>query len=145
MPTDRNSGWVEPDIVINGRALTFAECMSVRVAIGSFRLSLQDREICAGIGTVLACNYDHHLASVERTMLSPEPRDEVVGLGERRRKNPHEPQQWPIGTPVTVQRGNGDLFETKTRSQPWLLSGHTWVILVQGISGCYALDRVTER
>jgi len=30
---DEASGWVEPDITINGRLLSFAEAMSVRVAI----------------------------------------------------------------------------------------------------------------
>lgn len=69
MPTDKASGLVEPDITVNGRALTFAECMAVRVAVGSFRISLTDPEMRAGIGEPLAGNYDHHLATVERTML----------------------------------------------------------------------------
>lgn len=75
MPTDKESGWVEPDIIVNGRALTFAECMAVRVAVTSFRLSLTSASMRAGLGP-LANNYDHHLASVERTMLTgsaPEP------------------------------------------------------------------------
>ncbi len=70
MPKDEQSGMVEPDIVINGRALTFAECLAVRVAIGSYRLVLQPgRVLRAGLGEALADGYDHHLASVERTML----------------------------------------------------------------------------
>ncbi len=69
MPIDHDSGWVEPDIVINGRALTFAECMSVRVAVSSFRISLSDPVFRAGVGEPLAGNYDHHLAHVEQTML----------------------------------------------------------------------------
>jgi len=69
MPRDEASGLVEPDIVVNGRALTFAECMAVRVAVGTFRISLTDPEMRAGIGEPLAGNYDHHLANVERTML----------------------------------------------------------------------------
>jgi hypothetical protein len=54
-----------------------------------------------------------------------------------------------IGTAVVVQRDNGDLFVTRTRSAPWMLGedgngkgGHTAVIMVEGISGCYALERV---
>jgi hypothetical protein len=67
MPT--KDGLVEPDIIINGRALTFAECMTVRVAISSFRIWLTDRENRAGIGEPLASNYDQHAASVEQAML----------------------------------------------------------------------------
>jgi hypothetical protein len=69
MPKDTATGWVEPDILVNGRALTFAECMAVRVAIGNFRLMLSDPEMRAGIGEPLATNYDAHLAAVEQTML----------------------------------------------------------------------------
>lgn len=67
MPTDKDSGLVEPDIVVNGRALTFAECMSVRVAVSSFRLSLTSKAMRKGLGE-LADNYDHHLARVEDAM-----------------------------------------------------------------------------
>jgi hypothetical protein len=69
MPTDKESGMVEPDIMINGRALTFAECMTVRVAIGSFRLGLRSAAGRHGIGQELAENYDHHAANVEQAML----------------------------------------------------------------------------
>jgi len=65
---DEASGWVEPDITINGRTLSFAEAMAVRVAIGSFRISLSDPEMRRQLGP-LATNYDHHLAAVEYTML----------------------------------------------------------------------------
>lgn len=47
----------------------------------------------------------------------------------------------PVGTPVIVDRGNED-FHTRTRSGADILSGHTVVIWLEGISGCYALDRV---
>lgn len=53
-------------------------------------------------------------------------------------------QRWPIGTPVTVTNDHGDTTDTATRSQPWKL-GDTWVILLTGISGGYALARVVER
>lgn len=69
MPKDPASGLIEPDIVVNGLALTFAECMAVRVAIGSFRISVHDPEMRRGIGETLADNYDIHLSSVERAML----------------------------------------------------------------------------
>ncbi len=72
MPRDDDPGWVEPDIIVNGRALTFAECMAVRVAIGNFRLSLSDRSFRVGVGEQLASNYDQHLANIEHTMRRPQ-------------------------------------------------------------------------
>lgn len=69
MPTDRESLLIEPDIIVNGRALTFAECMAVRVAVSSFRMSLTSGTLRAGLGAGLADGYDHHLAEVERTMI----------------------------------------------------------------------------
>ncbi len=52
--------------------------------------------------------------------------------------------RWPIGTAVTVTTDDGSPLETVTRSAPWR-RGRTWVILVEGISGDYALGRVVER
>lgn len=49
----------------------------------------------------------------------------------------------PIGTPVTVRLDNGDRCITTTRSAAEVLSGHSAVIWINGISGCYLLDRVT--
>jgi len=54
-------------------------------------------------------------------------------------------QAWPLGTAVVVTKDNGERVETCTRSEPWLLGGHTWVIMVDGIAGGYALDRVTAK
>lgn len=48
----------------------------------------------------------------------------------------------PEGAPVVVTRDLGEQFRTKTRSIPWLLGGHTAVIMVEGISGAYSLERV---
>lgn len=69
MPTDPESGWVEPDVIINGRALTFAECMTLRVAVSSMRISLSAPTMHAGLGDHLATAYDQHLASIEQTMI----------------------------------------------------------------------------
>lgn len=49
----------------------------------------------------------------------------------------------PIGTPVLVRRDNGDIERLFTRSSAWMLGGHTPVVQVQGIVGCYALERVS--
>lgn len=48
----------------------------------------------------------------------------------------------PLGMDVILTKDNGEQFPTKTRSAPWLLGGHTAVIQVDGIAGCYRLDRV---
>jgi outer membrane lipoprotein SlyB len=47
------------------------------------------------------------------------------------------------GTPVEVRRDDGDILRTVTRSEPWQLPGGQWIVLVEGIRGGYALDRVT--
>jgi len=54
-------------------------------------------------------------------------------------------RQNPVGCDVDVKRDDGQVTQTRTRSEAWLLGGHTPVICVEGISGCYALERVTRR
>jgi len=51
-------------------------------------------------------------------------------------------KRFPPGTPVQVLRDNGDRMRTRTRSQAWILGGHTPVVMVEGIAGGYRLDRV---
>lgn len=87
MPSDVESGWVEPDIVINGRALTFAECMAVRVAVSSFRISLSAPSLREGLGTALADGYDRQLASVEQAMLRGNRSEGTVSWGDTREKS----------------------------------------------------------
>lgn len=56
--------------------------------------------------------------------------------------------RYPVGTPVTVRRDRESdpaTVETKTRSEAYVLSGHSAVIMVEGISGYYLLNRVTAR
>lgn len=50
----------------------------------------------------------------------------------------------PVGTPVRVRLDSGREIDTKTRSAGWLLSGHSAVIMLDGISGAYSLERVTR-
>ena len=56
-------------------------------------------------------------------------------------------EQWnaayPVGTPVTVRKDNGEIVSTVTTSAAQVLSGHTAVIWVEGISGAYLLARVS--
>lgn len=48
--------------------------------------------------------------------------------------------QHPVGTEVRVMRDFGGPVITKTRSEAWMLGGHTAVVMLEGISGAYALD-----
>lgn len=49
---------------------------------------------------------------------------------------------YPPGTPVEVTRDMGEIEKTKTRSIAWVMGGHTCVVMVDGISGGYLLERV---
>jgi hypothetical protein len=50
----------------------------------------------------------------------------------------------PVGTRVILKKDAGVEVHTKTRSIASVLSGHSAVIWLEGVSGCYALDRVTR-
>jgi hypothetical protein len=50
-----------------------------------------------------------------------------------------------VGTPVTLRKDDGTLVDTVTKSAAEILSGHTAVIWLEGIAGCYALERVSPR
>lgn len=49
----------------------------------------------------------------------------------------------PVGTAVQVRLDGGEERVTVTTSKALVLNGHTAVIWLKGISGCYKLDRVT--
>jgi hypothetical protein len=48
----------------------------------------------------------------------------------------------PVGTQVTVKLDSGETKETTTTTEAQLLSGHTAVIWLEDVSGCYCLDFV---
>lgn len=48
-----------------------------------------------------------------------------------------------IGAAVSVELDSGEVRKTVTTSEAQVLSGHTAVIWLDGISGCYDLERVT--
>jgi hypothetical protein len=48
-----------------------------------------------------------------------------------------------VGAAVTVLLDGGEVRETVTTSEAQVLSGHSAVIWLAGISGYYLLDRVT--
>tara|TARA_R110000868_G_scaffold266863_3_gene526155 strand:- start:419 stop:775 length:357 start_codon:yes stop_codon:yes gene_type:complete len=53
--------------------------------------------------------------------------------------------QVAVGDSVLVKLdGVDEPFQTKTRSAAQVLSGHSAVIWLENVSGCYLLDRVTK-
>ena len=50
--------------------------------------------------------------------------------------------KYPVGQKVMVHRDNGVDFPTITRSEAQVLSGHSPVVWIEGIAGCYHLDFV---
>jgi len=48
------------------------------------------------------------------------------------------------GTEVNVLLDDGNIWRTRTRSDPWQLGHGQWVVALEGKAGGYALDRVTE-
>lgn len=51
--------------------------------------------------------------------------------------------QRQAGASVDVRLDDGSIKKTKTRSDAWLMGGHTAVIMLEGIAGGYMLERVT--
>lgn len=50
----------------------------------------------------------------------------------------------PLGGKVSVKPdGKDEPFETATWSKAQILSGHSAVVWLDGVAGCYLLDRVT--
>ena len=49
-----------------------------------------------------------------------------------------------VGAAVSVKLDSGEVRETVTTSEAQVLSGHTAVIWLEGIRGCYDLERVTQ-
>lgn len=48
-----------------------------------------------------------------------------------------------IGASVIVTLDSGERFPTITLGEAYVLGGHSAVISLQGVRGCYLLDRVT--
>ena len=68
MIIDKTSGWVEPTIIINGVELTFAQAMSVRVAVSSFLMFVSEADNRKAIGYELAHGYRDNLIAAEVLM-----------------------------------------------------------------------------
>lgn len=57
-------------------------------------------------------------------------------------------QPWMVlGAPVFYHSviGEPPTLATRIREEPWLLSGHTWVLMVEGKSGCVCCEAVSHR
>ncbi len=52
-------------------------------------------------------------------------------------------RRYQVGQQVMLRKDDQTTVNTKTRTAAKVLGGHSAVIWVEGISGCYALDRVT--
>lgn len=50
--------------------------------------------------------------------------------------------KYQIGQAVLLRKDSGETVRTKTRSAAEVLSGHTAVIWLEGVTGCYMLNRV---
>lgn len=51
-------------------------------------------------------------------------------------------KQWPPGSRCTLVKDRGEQVETRTRSVAWQVGAGSPVVMVDGISGGYALERV---
>lgn len=48
----------------------------------------------------------------------------------------------PVGTEVSVRKDGGEIMLTKTRSAAEVMGGHSAVIWLDNVRGCYLLDRI---
>jgi hypothetical protein len=65
---DESTGLNEPTVVIEGETLTFAEAMTLRVALSSFRLSMNAVTSAHALGE-MAKHYDYHAQRVEALLI----------------------------------------------------------------------------
>lgn len=61
---DKTTGWVEADITINGKTLSFAESMTLRVAITSFLMQVVSKENARLLGPISG-GYRENLMTIE--------------------------------------------------------------------------------
>jgi hypothetical protein len=59
----------EAHVIIDGTTLTFAQVMSLRVAVSGMRAEMQDPEHAKNIGVSLADGYNQRLGEVERLLV----------------------------------------------------------------------------
>lgn len=49
--------------------------------------------------------------------------------------------RYPVGTKGKLRKDDGTQFETTTRSIAQVLGGHSAVVWLEGVRGCYLLSR----
>lgn len=47
-----------------------------------------------------------------------------------------------VGETIQYRDDVGKIIESKTRSEAWVLGGHSAVIQIEGRSGCYDFERI---
>lgn len=52
-------------------------------------------------------------------------------------------EKHPVGTKVMVRLDSGESIKSETTSAAWVIGGHSALVKLQGITGGYALERVT--
>jgi hypothetical protein len=62
---DESTGWTEADITINGKHLSFAESMALRVAVSSYLMFVCEPASAKDLGEDLAKGYARQLSSVQ--------------------------------------------------------------------------------
>lgn len=118
------SGMVEASITINGVALTFAESMTVRVALGSFAMYVSDPDTVEALGPI-ANAYRERLDSVTRIL-----HDSIEAERERRRQAQGMPRK--ILTDREWQREVEGEFVEQCDSGHSPREGHARCVLVAG-------------
>jgi len=68
MPRDAETGLVEPEITINGTPLSFAQAMTLRVAVYGYAMLLDTPTMHKHLGQ-LGENYLAHLVTIGRLMV----------------------------------------------------------------------------
>src|SRR3954447_13362305 len=54
-------------------------------------------------------------------------------------------QRFPVGSEVMLKKDfELEPIRTKTRSEAFVLSGHSAVVFLEGVSGCYLITHVSE-
>jgi hypothetical protein len=73
-------------------------------------------------------------------------RQGVNNFGQNRKRLQALCDDWnrlfPVGAPVDLRKDNGEILRTVTRSNAEVLEGHSAVIWLKGVVGCYLLERV---
>lgn len=90
----------------------------------------------------------HKIAWLQQQGLFP-PADKTPGVELMTAMNNRRVEAWnrlyPVGTPVKCYRCYGDeksAFLSRTRSEAYMMGGHSGMVLVDGHSGGYALTHV---